>query len=124
MAQYGTISSQFDYSSVAVRDRSIRGMRSMSTRTFKITVCFEQRPDGGLRAYSDDVPGLVLSSMDVDGVLQDVTEALKVILSERLHGRVEIAGPLSDIREALESDGVVTPKGFLPGAREYVAIRQ
>jgi hypothetical protein len=96
----------------------------MSRRTFKIVVCFEPRPDGGLRAYSDDVPGLVLSSTDVDGVLEDVTEALKVILSERLHATVEVE-PLGDIREALENDGVVAPKGqFIPGPQEYVAIRQ
>ena len=63
----------------------------VQTRTFKLTVCFEARPDGGLRAYSDDVPGLVLSSPDVDGVLEDVTEALKFILSERLGANVEVA---------------------------------
>lgn len=95
----------------------------MSNRTFKLTVCFERRPDGGLRVYSDDVPGLVLSSTDVDGVLDDVIEALKVILSERLRVEVEVE-PLVNIREALESDGIVAPKGFVPGPREYVAIRQ
>jgi hypothetical protein len=94
----------------------------MSNRTFKLTVCFEQRPDGGLRVYSDDVPGLVLSSTDVDGVLDDVIEALKVILSERLRVEVEVE-PLVNIREALESDGIVAPKGFVSGPREYVAIR-
>jgi hypothetical protein len=86
---------------------------------FKITVCFESRPDGGLRAYSDDVPGLVLSSMDVDGVLADVTEALKVILSDRLNVDIEVE-PLADIREVLENRGIV-PQRFVPGPKEYVA---
>ena len=95
----------------------------MSSRTFKLTVFFESRPDGGLRAYSDDVPGLVLSSMDIDGVLEDVTGALKVILSEHLKADVEVE-PLADIREALENKGIVAPKGFFPKFREYVAIRQ
>lgn len=96
----------------------------MSSRTFKIVVCFESRPDGGLRAYSDDVPGLVLSSTDIDGVLEDVTEALSVILSDRLGGHVEVE-PLPNIRDALESNGIVPPKRhFIPGPREYVAIRQ
>ena len=95
----------------------------MSSRTFKITVCFEPRPDGGLRAYSDDVPGLVLSSVNIDGILEDVTEALKIILSERLHADVEVE-PLGDIREALENKRIVAPKRFIPGPREYVAIRQ
>jgi hypothetical protein len=95
----------------------------MSTRTFKFTVCFESRPDGGLRVYSDDVPGLVLSSTDIDGVLEDVTEALKVLLSHRLNTQIEVE-PLIDIREALENNGLVAPKGFAPGPREYIAIRQ
>jgi hypothetical protein len=95
----------------------------MLSRTFKITVCFEARPDGGLRAYSDDVPGLVLSSPDIDGVLGDVTQALSVILSERFKANVKVE-PLAGIREALESNGVVAPKAFVVGPREYVAIRQ
>lgn len=95
----------------------------MSTRTFKLTVCFEVRPDGGLRAYSDDVPGLVLSSTDIDGVLEDVTEALKVILSERLNANVKIE-PLEDIRDALENKGIVARPRIVSGPREYVAIRQ
>jgi hypothetical protein len=94
----------------------------MSSRTFKLTVCFEARPDGGLRAYSDDVPGLILSSTDIDGVLEDVTEVLQVILSERLKANIEVE-PLGDIREVLESNGIVGPKKFVPGPREYVAIR-
>jgi hypothetical protein len=95
----------------------------MSSRTFKVTVCFESRPDGGLRAYSDDVPGLVLSSLNIDGVLEDVTEALKVILSYRLGTDIEVE-PLGDIREALANNGIIPHRPFIPGPREYVAIRQ
>lgn len=99
--------------------------RVMSHSTsFKLTVCFEARPDGGLRAYSNDVPGLVLSSTDIDGVLEDVPEALRVILSELLKANVEVE-PLGSIRELLESNGIVGPKQGLVGPREYVAaIRQ
>jgi hypothetical protein len=94
------------------------------SKPFKVTVCFEARPDGGLRVYSDDVPGLVLSSMDVDGVLEDVTEALKYILSERFNAQVDVE-PLGDIREVLENNNIVEPRQFEPGPREYVAaIRQ
>jgi len=94
----------------------------MQNRTFKITVCFEPRPDGGLRAYSDDIPGLILSSMDIDGVLEDVTEALRVILSHRFAADVDVE-PLADIREALESNGIVAPAAPVHGRREYVAFR-
>jgi hypothetical protein len=71
------------------------------------------------------VPGLVLSSPDIDGVLEDVTEALKVILSDRLNARVDVQ-PLPGIREILENNGIVPPKApFVPGPKEYVAaIRQ
>jgi len=95
----------------------------MKSSSFKVTVCFEQRPDGGLRAWSDDVPGLVLSHTNVDGVLADVEEALKVILSHTFQRKVDVE-PLGDIREALESNGVVARKGFIPmRAKEYVAYR-
>lgn len=92
-------------------------------RSFKVTVCFERRPDGGLRAYSDDVPGLVLSHTDIDGVLADVTEALKVILSHRLNVSIDVK-PLTDIRDVLERNGIVDrhPMGFAPGPKEYVAF--
>lgn len=92
----------------------------MADKTYKITVCFEARPDGGLRAYSDDVPGLVLSSMDIDGVLADVIEALSFILSQKMHQEVQVR-PLEDVRAMLENNGVVGPRA-VPGSKEYVAI--
>jgi hypothetical protein len=93
---------------------------AMKNRSFKVTVCFESRPDGGLRAWSDDVPGLVLSHTNIDGVLEDVTEALKLILSHKFETEIDVK-PLADIREMLENNGIVAPKGFVPGHKEYVA---
>ena len=49
--------------------------------TRKIVVTFEGREDGGLKAYSDDVPGFVLSHFVPDAVLKDVKPALEEILS-------------------------------------------
>jgi hypothetical protein len=92
----------------------------MSKGSFKVVVCFERRPDGGLRVYSDDVPGLVLSHTDIDGVLEDVVDALKVILSHRLKTDVDVQ-PLPNMREKLESRGIVDPKAFIDGPKEYVA---
>jgi hypothetical protein len=91
-------------------------------RSYKVTVCFESRPDGGLRAWSDDVPGLVLSHTNVDEVLEDVVSALKTILSHQLNAEVDVE-PLGDIREMLEDNGIVARKGFIPSSREYVAYR-
>lgn len=95
----------------------------MKNSSFKVTVCFEQRPDGGLRAWSDDVPGLILSHTDVDAVLEDVTEALKVILSDTFQTEM-VVEPLGNIREALENKGLIAANAFTPpAAREYVAYR-
>jgi hypothetical protein len=62
----------------------------------------------------------VLSHTDIDGVLDDVTEALKVILSHKFNAEIDVQ-PLPNMRDVLESNGIVAPKGFVPGPREYVA---
>lgn len=93
----------------------------MRKRSIKVQVTFERREDGGLRVWSPDVPGLVLSHTDIDGVLADVKTALEVILSEKWGKRVE-AAPLDGYREMLEDDGIVDRKTEIqPGQREYVA---
>ena len=48
----------------------------------KWTITIERREDGGLRVWSDDLPGLVLSHVDRDAVLTDLAFALKVFLGE------------------------------------------
>lgn len=92
----------------------------MRERSFKVTVCFEERPGGGLRAWSEDVPGLVLSHADVDAVLADVVDALRLILSDKFGKEIDVQ-PLPGIREALENRGIVPPIRPVPGPKEYVA---
>lgn len=58
----------------------------------RVTVFFSVREDGGLRAWSNDVPELVLSHADPRRVLADVPVALGQILSGR-HGRVVRVDP-------------------------------
>lgn len=91
----------------------------MTDAPIKVTVTFERREDGGLRVWSADLPGLVLSHRDIDAVLADVVEAIGMIVSERIGAPVEVQ-PLRNIREALEDHGVIDPSA-LPGVREYVA---
>ena len=55
-----------------------------------ISVVFETRSDGGLRVYSDDVPGFMLSHADTSAVYKDVMPALETILGEMVHSRVKI----------------------------------
>jgi hypothetical protein len=45
----------------------------------RVVIVLEGRPDGGLRIYSDDVPGLVLSGPDPAKVLSDLPTALEVL---------------------------------------------
>lgn len=95
----------------------------MKSSSFKVTVCFEQRSDGGLRAWSDDVPGLVLSHANAEGVLDDVKEALELILSHAFGQNVDVE-PLGNIHEALEANGLIPAQGAIAvGAKEYVAYR-
>jgi len=64
--------------------------------SFKVTVMVQQRPGGGLRVWSDDVPGLVLSHSDPEKALADIAPALEVILAEMLGRPVkaEVLQPL------------------------------
>lgn len=70
-------------------------MPASTTRFAKIVVTFERRDDGGLRAYSKDVPGFVLSNSDPFAVLSDIAPALEEILSSMWGVKVK-AGPLID----------------------------
>lgn len=65
-----------------------------------IVVTFEPRSDGGMRAYSDDVPGFVLSHADPKAVLADVKPALEGILSH-IYGAPVVVEQLSPLREYL-----------------------
>lgn len=52
------------------------------SRAIKIIVRVEKRADGGLRIWSDDVPGLILSGDDPARVLADIGPAIEAIVSE------------------------------------------
>lgn len=79
----------------------------------KIVVTFERREDGGLRVFSDDVPGFVLSHSDPRAVLDDVKPALERMLSHILDRDV-VVSELSRLNEK-----AVEP---IPPEREYAAF--
>ena len=102
--------------------------RARQKRSARLTVNFMPREDGGLRAYSDDIPELVLSHANAQAVLDDVEPALAMILSAKLGYRVKVSPlvglreALDDAREALADAGVVFDERPDPRkAREYVA---
>ena len=73
-------------------------MMPSQTDRFKIVLKIQQRKDGGVRVWSDDVPGLVLSGPDPEAVRRDVRPAVEEILSARLGCKVEVRdlAPLPD----------------------------
>lgn len=88
-----------------------------SAKFAKVVVCFEERDDGGLRAYSKDVPGFVLSHPDRLAVIRDVKPALETILSAMWGIPIE-ADMLATVSE-FEDDDDGIPDCSAP--REYVA---
>ena len=62
----------------------VSGPMSPYIRRMKVVVTLEDREDGGVRAYSDDIPGFILSNSDPVAVLKDIEPALEEILSYRL----------------------------------------
>jgi|GEM_PF-4715513 len=67
--------------------------------SFKIVVNVEVREDGGLRVWSADVPGLVLSNKNPEKVISDIKPALEAILSAYMgcNIRAEPLRPLEDM---------------------------
>jgi hypothetical protein len=78
-------------------------------RYTKVVIVFERREDGGLRVYSDDLPGLVLSHSNPDAVLADVKPAIEGIMSAMYHANVT-AEIIGDTRVELERAGVIDPR--------------
>jgi hypothetical protein len=88
----------------------------------KIVVTFQRREDGGLRAYSEALPGFVLSNADTRAVLADIVPALTFMLSE-MYGAPVAVEPLTDIADKLADAGLIERLPELePVQREYVAL--
>ena len=89
----------------------------------KITVIFERRADGGLRVFSNALPGFILSHSDARAVLADVEPALARMLSE-MYSVPFLVEPLADLNSELKDAGIVDR---LPPSRsetrEYLAHR-
>jgi hypothetical protein len=48
-----------------------------------VKVIVEDRPDGGVRVWSNDVPGLILSGKDRIRVLGDIEPAVRALLAHK-----------------------------------------
>ncbi len=87
----------------------------------KIRVTIEHRPGGGLRAYSADVPGFVLSHQNSELLLADVRPAIETILSA-MWGMKIIAQPLRAVSQFADDDDsdIEIPAAHIC-EKEYVA---
>jgi hypothetical protein len=85
----------------------------------KVAVHIERRPDGGVRVYSDDVPELVLSGLDVVKVLGDVVPAVELILGERMGCTVTATWlrPFREVRDCPTPKATSAPPSVRPHKR-------
>jgi hypothetical protein len=57
--------------------------RHVSRQMTVVTVCLEDRVDGGVRVYSDMLPSLLLSGADRDSVCDAIAPAIKGIFERK-----------------------------------------
>ncbi len=90
-------------------------------QTLKIEVFFDFRDDGGLRAWSPDVPELVLSHSDPRKVIDDVPAALEMILSAKFDCaiRIDVDGDTTSVIDEIRAHGRDLSKA---AAHEFTAI--
>jgi hypothetical protein len=69
-----------------------------------VTVTLQSREDGGLRVYSDDLPGLILSGSDRGHVVSKIAPAIQVLF-ERKGYRQVLVRPAKALSELLHLDG-------------------
>ena len=86
----------------------------------KVIVTFERRADGGLRAFSADVPGFHLSGPDPEAVFNDVVPALETLFECNRSMRVRFGPVTANARAELEANGILPPQSERE-TREYVA---
>lgn len=94
-------------------------MRQSADRYLKVTVIFEPRGDGGLRAYSEDAPGLVLSGSDSEALYNDMIPSLETLFEHNRGIRLKFA-PTAEMATILNKGGFLPPAGPKE-LREYVA---
>ncbi len=71
------------------------------TTTTVVTVTLEDREDGGLFVYSDDLPGLILSGRDKHAICECIAPAIEAILSHKGFQEISVRSTLS-LSEALK----------------------
>jgi hypothetical protein len=92
----------------------VTAMASRAPENFILHVRFEDRDDGGLRAFCDKVPNFFLSHSDPDKVRADVEPALQAILSA-MYGMPMRVTRLPEVDEAMDHQYVI-PAAYQQGS--------
>jgi len=66
-----------------------------------VSVTLEDREDGGLRVFSADLPGLILSGIDKEAVCSNIAPAIQAIFGHQgIEVRVRSARPLNEVLQS------------------------
>lgn len=95
------------------------GVSRVRNDMLKITVRFDGRSDGGLRAWSDDLPGFVLSHSDAQAVLEDVGPTLETMLAAKYGCDVKVF--LLTPPEQFDMTATMPMPAFMIPQREYAS---
>ena len=95
------------------------GVQHVRQHMLKLTVMFDRREDGGLRAWSDDLPGFVLSSADAEAVICDVEPALAAMLSAKYGCEVKVFSLATP--EQFDTTPDFSIPAFMIPSREYAS---
>lgn len=95
------------------------GVRRLRHDMLKLTVRFEKRDDGGLRAWCDDLPGFVLSHSNAEALIKDVEPALEAMLTAKYECTVKVY-PLTQ-PERFDLAPETPMPAFMVPKREYAS---
>jgi hypothetical protein len=86
---------------------------------FILYVKFENREDGGLRAYCDELPGFILSHANPEAVMNDVVPSLECILGV-MYGRPMKVERAHELGQEQELDDLRIPPAHMCRPLQYV----
>jgi hypothetical protein len=72
----------------------------MPQTRYRLTVFLEKREDGGLRVFSDDLPGLILSGREPERIASAIVPVIQRLFEARGYANVSVH-PLRPVSELL-----------------------
>lgn len=88
-----------------------------------VTVTLEDRPDGGLRVFSCDLPGLILSGPDKNVVVKQTITAIKALFERMGHKAIHVHpahSPAEALKRPSPRDVSMTVQGVTPQLERFV----